>query len=214
MARFDGFRRKFKAVCPIETYDDKCRFLTVAKEIAVDWGGSTRLDLKSSYNWGDVVPAKFQEHIDEIRQKLDPEVADTDDLPGRLRMGAGFSKIYSALIPALPIYDSRVACALACLVRLYCGGADSDRVPQLLNLGIPEGRGNDGGRCTTPKIRYSQKAKHAKSNLQFAWLMQALVEDLGEFVAVPKDQRVDALQSAFFMLGYARLDDDAIVKGH
>ncbi len=137
--------------------------------------------------------------------------ADTDDLPTSLRMGAGFSKIYSARVPGMPIYDSRVACSLACLVRLYCRG-DSDRVPQLLNLGIPEGRGNDGGRCTTPKIRSSQSAKHAKANLQFAWLMQALVADLGDFAAVPKAQRVDALQSALFMLGYARLADDAIVK--
>ena len=42
--------------------------------------------------------------------------------------------------------------------------------------------------------------------------MQKMVEDPGDFENVPESQRVDALQSALFMLGYARLADDAIVK--
>ncbi len=210
MGLFADWRKKFENFGAIETPDDKDEFLRIARAIAVDWGGSTTLDLWSSSNWGDMAPAKLQEHIDQIRQKLDPAKADTKDLPVSLRMGAGFSKIYSALIPGLPIYDSRVACALACLVRLYHQCRDLPSVPSLLDLGIPSGRGNDDDRCKKPSLQYP--AKYARSNLQFAWLMQALVEYPGDFAAVPETQRVDALQSALFMLGYARLPDDAVVK--
>ena len=212
MALFVDFRKRFNDVGAITTYDQKCQFLDIAREIAVDWGGSTRLDLESSSNWGDIAPAKLHEHIEEIKQKLDPAKADTNDLPTFLRMGAGFSKIYAALIPGLPIYDSRVACALACLVRLYCQHSKLPSVPSLLDLGIPEGRGNAGGRCETPRIRYDQRAQYAKANLQFAWLIKELVEEPGDFGEVPENRRVDAVQSALFMLGYERLRDDAVVK--
>lgn len=157
-------------------------------------------------------PSDLAELIRGIKRKLDPAGADTDDLRGFKYMGSGYSKIYSALIPGLPIYDSRVACALACLVNLYRRDTGRSQVPPLLNLGIPQGRGNPGGRCSSPPIYASQESKYAKANLQFAWLMQGMVAEPGDFAPVPAGQRVDALQSALFMLGYARLGDDAVVK--
>ena len=211
MEFFDDRREELEAVGSIATYDDKRKFLDIAKKIAVDWGGSNTLNLNSLRNWGGITPAKFQQHIDEIKQKLDPAKADTKDLPASLRMGAGFSKIYSALIPGLPIYDSRVACALACLVGLYCQDRELSSAPSLLELGRPKGRDSGGSRCE-PTIRHDEQLKYAKANLQFAWLMQALVADPGDFGNLPGSRRVDALQSALFMLGYARLRDDAVVK--
>ncbi len=91
MALFAGFRKKFENFGAIETFGDKDEFLKIARMIAVDWGGSKRLNLWSSSNWG-MAPAKLQEHIDEIRQKLDPAKADTRDLPVSLRMGAWFQQ--------------------------------------------------------------------------------------------------------------------------
>ena len=208
---FDGCRKELEAIGTIVSHDDKRKFLDIAKKIAVDWGGSNTLNLNSSHNWGDISSTELQQHIDEIRQKLDPEKADTNDLPVSLRMGAGFSKIYSALIPGFPIYDSRVACALACLVRIHCQHKESSLVPSLLNLGIPSGRVEQGDRCKKPTLQYPPK--YARSNLQFAWLMQALVVEPGEFANVPEHLRVDALQSALFMLGYTRLRNDAVVRG-
>ena len=209
MDRFDDFRKRFEDICPIATYDDKRKFLVIAREIAVDWGGSTRLDLNSSRNWGGIPPATFQEHIDEIKQKLAPKTADTERLPRHLRMGAGFSKIYSALVPGWPIYDSRVACALACLVERYRLDACLPAAPPSLNLGIPQGRGNSGDRCGKPQI---QGKKHAEANLKFAWLLDKLAEDPGEFAAVREARCVDALQSALFMLGHTQLSPCAVVK--
>jgi hypothetical protein len=42
--------------------------------------------------------------------------------------------------------------------------------------------------------------------------MQGLVAEPGDFSEVPENLRVDALQSALFMLGYTKLQDDAVVK--
>ena len=106
-----------------------------------------------------------------------------------------------------------MACAFACLVRLHCRDTGLSRVPPLLNLRIPSGRGNKKNRCKAT-LHYGQRGRvlYAKANLQFAWLMQGLTADPGEFAQIPAAHRVDALQSALFMLGYTRLADDAVVK--
>ena len=77
---------------------------------------------------------------------------------------------------------------------------------------MPEPYGNKEGRCKQT-ISREQNEEYARANLQFAWLMQALSEDPGEFANVPEHLRVDALQSALFMLGYTRLRNDAVVRG-
>ena len=205
MRKFDGFRQEFESIGTIDNRYDQARFIANAKAIAV-WGGIHRLRFD---DWVLMTPAQLQGFIDNTKSRLDPARADTDDLRG-IRMGSGLSKIYSALIPGLPIYDSRVACALGCLVRLYRREDNLPDTPSLLDLGMPDYQGNKHGRCK-PSIRNSQNEKYAKANLRFAWLLQALLTDPGDFAAVPEVQRVDALQSALFMLGYARLRDDAVV---
>lgn len=204
---FENYRQRFEAIGTIETIDDQREFLVIAREI-VTWGEINLPALDDK--WGRMKPEDLQSHIAKTKRKLDPIRSDTDQLRGFKYMRSGFSKIYSALIPGLPIYDSRVACALACLVRLYCQRKDLSSVPSLLDLGIPSGRGNEGDRCKKPVLQYS--ATYAKNNLKFAWLMQGLVADPGDFRDVPEHLRVDALQSALFMLGYAKLNDDAVVK--
>ena len=210
MTRFANFRRSLDDIGVISTSAQRDLFVSISREIAA-WGGIRNLARLDEL--GRMEPHQLQCHIAKVRQQLNPLTGDTAALGGFRYMGSAFSKIYSALIPGLPIYDSRVACALLCLVRLYCRDAGQYRTPPMLDMGVPTGRGNEGGRCTTPSIRHNQEAKYALANLRFAWLMQALTADPGEFGNLPESQRADALQSALFMLGYARLRDDAIVKG-
>ena len=207
--KFDDFRRDLDSIGVIANPAQRDLFVEVAREV-VGWGGIN--NLKRLNEWGQMAPRQLQSHIAETRRKLNPATANTDELDDFPYMGAGFSKIYAALIPGLPIYDSRVACALACLVRLYCQDAGRPRVPALLTFGVPESRGNEGGRCQKPALRYGQDEKYAKANLQFAWLLAGLTANPGQFGNLPANRRVDAVQSALFMLGYARLRDDAIVK--
>ena len=207
--KFEDFRQTFDEIGAVSTDTDQSRFIANAQEI-LEWG---RIPKRKNLldGWKRSTPAQLGAYIANVKGALDPAYSDTSNSDRVKYMGSGFSKIYSALIPGLPIYDSRVACAFACLVEHYRQDVGLSRVPAQLDLGVPGGQGNLNGRCK-PSIRYDQKSKYAKANLQFAWLMQALVEDPGEFAAVPENQRVDALQSALFMLGYARLQDDAVVK--
>lgn len=205
--KFDRFAQVFDDIGVISTYADQDHFIANAIDVA-NWG---RINL-TLYDWKGMRPSDLAELICDIKRRLNPANADTDGLRGFKYMRSGYSKIYSALIPGFPIYDSRVACALACLVEIYRQDAGLPKTPALLNLGIPPGRGNDGGRCPSPRIYPSQESKYARANLQFAWLMQGLDAEPGDFAPVPAGRRVDALQSALFMLGYARLGGDAVVK--
>lgn len=204
--KFDQFRQQFENVGAMSSKDDQARFIANAKAVA-GWGGIRTLRFD---DWEIMTPPRLHAHIDDVKRRLDPASGDTDNLQ-KIRMSSGFSKIYAALIPGLPIYDSRVACAQTCLVRLYCRDVALSITPSFLNLGMPEPYGNKEGRCKQT-ISREQSEEYAKANLQFAWLMQGLVADPGDFENVPESRRVDALQSALFMLGYARLRDNAIVK--
>ena len=209
MGRFDDYRRRFAAVQPVTTDADRREFFAIAAEI-LKWGGINNLKPGSNQHWGRMSPAQLQQHIEEIKSALNPETANTWNLQGVLSVTSGFSKIYSALVPGFPIYDSRVACALTCLIRLYERKAGSNASGDKLSFPVPAHRGSR--RCTHPAIRYGQDRKYAEANLKCAWLLAKLIEQPGDFAQVCESRRVDALQSALFMLGYAKLQDDAVVK--
>ena len=136
---------------------------------------------------------------------LDPDAADLCGLSGVRPMNSGFSKIYSLLVDGFPIYDSRVACALASLVRLFCEepGHEREEVPSLLAFGTIRGRGGQNrnpscGQLDFPKIDGNPHG-YAQSNVMAAWLLDALSAQ-PPFSGEREPQR--ALQSAMFMIGY------------
>ena len=91
---------------------DSTRFLDTAISI-MKWGGihnERRLPGLGS---------RALDVLTEAGSKLDPGLADTDELAGFGPMGSGYSKIYSLLLDDFPIYDSRVACAMTSLIRLF-----------------------------------------------------------------------------------------------
>ena len=208
-AAFEDYRNRFDEIGVIDSPDKRERFFGIARETA-EWGGINNLGISSAKHWGRMQPAKLEMHITEIKNKLDPDHADTDNLPEVLSMTSGFSKIYAALIPGLSIYDSRVACALTCLIHLYEQDKKLTVTGDVLSFPIPAHRGSN--RCTRPAIRHNQVKKYAVANLKCVWLLQGLLEQPGDFAQVCETQRVDALQSALFMLGYQRLQNNAVVK--
>ena len=123
-------------------------------------------------------------------------------------MNSGFSKIYSLMVDRFPIYDSRVACALASLVLWFCQCTSRKAVPESLSIGtLPhraQGRRNPScEHFSFPQISYGDTASYSRSNVKAAWL-------LGELAEHPpfsrQRDRIHALQSALFMTGYERLD--------
>jgi hypothetical protein len=137
---------------------------------------------------------------------LDPRSADTRQLSGIQIMNSGFSKIYSLRVDGLPIYDSRVACGLGSLVRMYCHERCLKTVPDELAFGIPLNQGKTPRNPSSGTLEFhtlgsGQVRKYATSNLKAAWLLEPLAE-LGQFGQLSAGRRLLALQSALFMVGY------------
>lgn len=203
------FRNAFRDIGVVDNRVKQDRFVDNACAV-VKWAG-TPLPKKLN-EWRDMPPDRLQVLVQGIREKLDPRTADTDDLYGFRYMGSGFSKIYSVLIDGFPIYDSRVACALACLVRIYCGHRNIGHKPDALWLRIPPRRKPKSPRyhrCDHSRMN-GNCAAYAEVNLKAAWLLQEMVRVPGKFGHVEGFAPVDALQHALFMIGYARLPDGAL----
>lgn len=179
---------------------DTDNFLKAAIAV-VRWGGVYR-------NVGRLVHLRERAlpHLCAAAEQLNPRSADTGKLSAVIDMNSGFSKIYSLLVDGLPIYDSRVACALGFLVRSFCQEKGLQEVPLELAVDLPPSR---KGTSRDPsvdslqfhKLRWGEKNEYAVSNLKAAWLLEPLAEQ-GLFGELPRPRRLLALQSALFMIGY------------
>ena len=135
-------------------------------------------------------------------------------------MGSGYSKIYAMMVPSLPIYDSRVACALTSLILIHCRQCELPGVPETLKLGVPQSQGNQprnpsAGPYAFPTIWHSADygGRYAVSNLKAAWLVAEMARRGEPFASMERDRGILALQSALFMVGYRRFDESALTGG-
>ena len=194
LAVLDALRQRLR---DSERLNDASGFLEAAVAV-LEWGkvrrGEPRLRALGDRAMGELTAAA---------RLLDPAGADLRRLSGVPHMNSGFSKIYSLLLDGFPIYDSRVACALASLVRLFCEQAELREVPASLAFGIPPTqarapRDPSCGRLLFPRIRTPRR--YAESNVMAAWLLDELSQRSP--FAEPGTDRRHALQSAMFMIGY------------
>ena len=202
-------RLNFDDMGVIDSRAKQAKFVNDADAI-MRWGGIPRC--KKLNDWRSMAPDQLQAVVEDARARLNPRTSDTDDLEGFRYMGSGFSKVYSVLIDGFPIYDSRVACALNCLVGIYCRQARVGRKPESLRLRMPprqESRRVRYRRCIRPKMS-NESAAYARDNLKAAWLLQEMVREPGEFGRVELFEPLGALQHALFMVGYASLPHSAI----
>lgn len=206
--RLREFRLNFEDMGAIDSRAKQVRFVNDVEAI-MRWGGTTRC--RELNDWRSMAPDRLQALVDDARTRLNPRTADTADL-GELRyMGLGFSKVYSVLIDGFPMYDSRVACALNCLMGIYCRRERVGPKPESLKLRMPPCRERKGvryRRCDHPRMN-NDSAAYARDNLKAAWLLGEMVREPGEFEEVGFEP-VDALQHALFMVGYAKLPDSAV----
>ena len=203
------FRLDFEDIGAINSRVKQTKFVDNAETI-FRWGGIRQLGKLNE--WRSLPPERLQALIEDARARLDPATADTDDLASFRYMGSGFSKVYSVLVDGFPIYDSRVACALNCLVEIYCRREKVRPRPDLLKLRMPprqEPKRIRYCRCDRPKMN-NDSAAYARNNLKAAWLLQEMVREPGDFGKVEMFEPVDAVQHALFMVGYARLPDGAV----
>ena len=198
----DDLRRRIRAaVCS----NDNEQFLDTAIEVR-KWGGINRhVGLKC-------LGCKALETLSANARRLDPKFADTQNLKGIDYVESGYSKIYSLMLDDFPIYDSRVACALASLVWLYCQEVALGVVPCRIQFGVPDSYMAKVNRnpYALPNISPGEDLKYAKSNLKAAWLLGKLSK-LGKFGELPAERRVAALERALFMIGYEPLTQKSIL---
>ena len=176
---------------------DATRFLEAAVAV-VQWGGVRQNERQLRALGDDALP-----RLTAAARLLDPAEADLRRLSDVRPMTSGFSKIYSLLVDGFPIYDSRVACALASLVRLFCEETGRTEVPAPLRFALPPSQGRvrrdpSCGQLVFPRIW--SPGRYAQSNVMAAWLLDALAatppfSELG-------GERLRAVQSAMFMIGY------------
>ena len=207
--RLQEFRNTFREIAIVDSRAKQERFVDNAGAV-IRWGRIP--PPRMLIEWRSMPPDRLQALIEDIRVQLDPHTADTDDLHGFRYMGSGFSKIYSMLIDGFPTYDSRVACALACLVRIYCKHRNIGHQPDAPRPRIPPRRKPKSPRyhrCDHPRIN-GNRAAYAEANLKAAWLLQEMVRVPGKFGLVEGFAPVEALQHALFMVGCARLPDGAL----
>ena len=176
--------------------EDAAAFLDAAVAV-VRWGGLHRSERRLGELGEEALPV-----LTTAVQLMDPAKADLDHLAGARPMNSGFSKIYSLLIDGFPIYDSRVACALASLVRLFCEETGRAEVPGHLQLGLPPsyaGKERDPSCGARVFRRISTPGRFARSNVMAAWLLGALAAN------PPFSGEADpllAMESAMFMVGF------------
>ena len=209
---FDEWRHTMRAIMGrnASELDDHQRFIATAKRIR-EWGGIRRHgDLEK------LGSSAFAVLSDNAR-KLNPESGDTDDLRSFRHMGSGYSKIYAMMVPSLPIYDSRVACALTSLILIHCRQYELPGVPETLELGVPQSQGNQHRNPSTgpyafPTIWHSAAhgSRYAISNLKAAWLIAEMAGRGEPFAGMEQSCGILALQSALFMIGYRRFDESAL----
>ena len=190
--------------------DDHELFIQTAKRIR-EWGGIRRHgDLDSLGN------SAFAA-LSENARKLDPATGDTENLRTFRHMGSGYSKIYAMIVPSLPIYDSRVACALTSLILAFCREWELPSVPATLALRVPQSQGNRSRNPSVDQYAFpniwdsaTRGSRYAISNLKAAWLIAEMASRGEPFASMEKDRGILALQSALFMIGYDCFDEGAL----
>jgi len=122
---------------------------------------------------------------------------------------AGFTKIYSLCIDNFIIYDSRVGVALCNLISQFLIDNRITNIPHELHFKIPPG----SSKIRHPKRinnfnfggTYSNIHHYQISNLRASWLFEKILLNNPNslFNTLPNEQRIRALEAAFFMIGYS-----------
>ncbi len=135
-----------------------------------------------------------------------------------IRSNAGFTKVYSLLFDDFIIYDSRVAATLELFVIGFCKSHNLEEIPEHLHfrwMPAKEAKSKKLRNASVGKLKFSgvnKEHNHADSNIRANWLFSELFsnsEYLGNqaegktFGSLQnKQEKMRALESAFFMIGY------------
>ena len=196
--------------------------------LIIKWGGGDRNPNVGAIKF--LTEKKFDgslcEYIEQCQIQLCLDNADDTNLDKIGDMNAMLTKVHAiAAIDGLPIYDSRVAGAIACLIEIYFRNVEPDRkeLPKELtfNPTDPAARRQVSGLCSTIRVpkemtrlrtknRIIERSREwAFSKIRLAWLMRAIMDKADHNKKPLFSQEITANQSemhafeaALFMIGF------------
>lgn len=187
----------------------------------MEWGLGKGPAYKANMEWAHGHQLGLYQRIESGREIIDSDIPDTTDFDAKLRMNAGYTKVFALLCRRSIIYDGRVGAALGFLVRRYCVQSRRSEVPALLTFPWASPRSDTNGfsrdpsgdGLTFPKLN-NRSRYHADWNIRANWLIEAAM--LKASANSAREGRSDAwwdgedgmrkVEAALFMLGY-RFDD-------
>lgn len=133
-------------------------------------------------------------------------------------INSGFTKKYFLLIDDFIMYDGRVGAALGLLGRLYAEENGFENMPKSIEFsfgsGQVSGRSNKNANRRNPsKGNYKlpeftgNHTRHINDNIKASWMLKNIADNTtSRFADLPQDavlnERITAIQSALFMIGY------------
>lgn len=174
------------------------------------WGGVEKGNRERINSIGEGICAHFRN----IQEQLDLSTIHLGENQG-IHINSGFTKLYFLLIDDFIMYDGRVGAALGLMVRNFCEENDLSQIPAMLNFAYGPGRGSNGsgdrrdpslGRYKFAQFSFSPR-RHLRDNIKASWLLKAVADNTrSRFSQLSQDpplnERLTALQSALFMIGY------------
>ena len=165
--------------------------------------------------WADLQGKDFPSLLLEGKKALESENPNFEIFP-RVRMNAGYTKVFSLLCDRIIIYDGRVGAALCWLIRQFLKkAAHSGPVPQALAFRWAKGTGKNpkNRNPSGDGFKFSQLARNEKSwaraNVHASWILDAARLKSGADWCKGEDG-LRKVEAAFFMLGYALPLESAI----
>ena len=177
------------------------------------WGGVLYRNEKRVLDLGEDVCDYFKD----TREKLHISDCRLGKHEG-IMMNSGFTKLYFLLVDDFIMYDGRVGAALGLLGRLYAEEMGLETIPAEIKFSFGSGqtspaRQKSGDRRNPSTEKYklssfnSNPKRQLNDNLKASWLLKELVDKTeSRFALLPQvpllNERLTAIQSALFMIGY------------
>ena len=177
------------------------------------WGGVLNKNEKRIVAMGSDICSYFSF----VRDNLNMSTVRLGEHRG-IHINSGFTKIYHLLIDDFIMYDGRVGAALGLLGRKYCEETGIKSIPTEIEFSFGRGQEATAG-MTGPNRRDPSYGiyvlpeftgdieRHLNDNIKASWLLKELLdttESKFSFLpeAPPLNERLTALQSGLFMVGY------------
>ena len=179
--------------------NDNPNDLRIATEITLKWGGVfTKGNKDKAINVSYDLKKDFEEVLTKWKDinQNDAIFTPTDNF--EFTSNAGFTKVYSLLLPDFVIYDSRVSVALAYLME-QCF---VDKIPEFLRIYIPASKVTDQTKRQVNNFftsTHQKDSKHFYSNVISSILLKESLKLINENDSSVK---LRDLEASLFMMGY------------